>query len=98
MGNEDDLVKSVYLSLGRIDDPERRKEYERELERVAEGIKNGEQPAFDSAELERLRKQKAIIESVPASSVWKAVLRFFLPGVGLLALLWVVVLALRSLR
>jgi len=49
-------------------------------------------------ELDRLRKQKHLVEAVPMSAVWGAVFRFFLPAVIFLAILWGLVILLEELK
>ncbi len=97
MSDEEALVKSVYLSVGRFEDGDERREYQRELDEVARDIQQGHDPEFDEAELQRLRAQKADVESVPASTVWNAAFRLFLPGVGILVLLFCILMVLKAL-
>jgi hypothetical protein len=95
---EEDLVRSVYLSIGRFDEDDERKRYRTKLDEVGQAIRRGEQPAFDEAELERLRAQKAAVEAVPPSAAWNAVLWFFLPGIGVLLVLVAMLIALKALK
>ncbi len=81
------LIKSVYLSVERFDDADRRKTYQLELTALAESIRRGDRIAFDEADLPRLRRQKDLVESVPSSAVWSAVVRLFLPAVVVLLVL-----------
>jgi hypothetical protein len=90
--DEEALVKSVYLSVGRFDDGDDRRRYREELDELGARIRAGESPAFDEAELERLRKQKRLVESVPASAVWGAVFRLFLPVIIVVAVLVIIVI------
>jgi hypothetical protein len=90
--DDDTLVKSVYLSLGRFDDASRHEAYSKELEALARDIKAGRPLALDPAELERLRSQLGQVRSVPASAVWGALFRFLLPGIvvfGILIAIWI---------
>jgi hypothetical protein len=96
--DEEGLVQSVYLSLGRFEDPERQQQYANELDELATEIQRGARPAFDQVELERLVKQKAEFESIPPSAPWTALFRFFLPAIGLLAVLYAILFLLRTLE
>ena len=93
-----DLIKSVYLSVGRYDDSDRQAEYTKELEGVGERIRRGEAPVFDAAELTRLERQRASIRAVPPSAVWRALLEFFLPALGFLVLIFGLTWLIRSCR
>lgn len=92
---EGDLLRSVYLSVGRFADPEEQKRYRETLVEIARGIEGGQLPEFDAAELERLRKEKVLVDSVPARAVWGAVIRMFVPAILFLLLLFLVLLLLR---
>ncbi len=94
----EDLIKSVYLSVGRFDDADRSTVYEAELEALAGVIRAGQPLEFDPEELARLREQKRVVESIPMAAVWGAVFRFLLPGFALLAVLVLIALLLRTLR
>lgn len=83
-----DLVKSVYCSTGRFQDPDDQDRYEVELEKIANKLKSGKAIKYNDQELERLAHQQKDIGSVPASAVWSAVFRFFVPGVIFLAVLY----------
>lgn len=95
--DDDALLKSVYLSAGRFSEPDKKKRYRSELDRIAVSIEQGKQPTFDEVELLRLKAQKALVGSVPTSVVWRAVLRFFLPAIGLLILLFGLAYLIRKL-
>lgn len=84
-GDEAALVRSVYLSTGRYEDPDEAGRYVEELERHAAAIRAGQEVAYDEDELARLRRQKHLVESVPFSAVLGAMFRSFLPGILLLA-------------
>ena len=90
--DEEALIKSVYLSVERLDDGDDLRRYRRELNELGERIRAGESPAFDEVELERLREQKRLVESVPSSAVWGAVFRLFLPAIIVMALLAIIVI------
>lgn len=93
--NEDDLVKSVYLSSGRYEDQEKQKKYMHELDNIGELIKNGQSPSFDSDDLERLREQKHDVESISLLTVFKTLFRLFLPAIIFLAILYGLLLFLK---
>ena len=92
------LIKSVYLSAGRFSEPDRKTRYRAELEKVAAAMEQGHQPTFEEAELIRLKAQKDFVERTTPSAAWRAVLRFFLPAIVLLTLLYGVAYLLRNLR
>ena len=93
--DEEALVKSVYLSVERFEDGTERRRYRKELDEIARRMRAGESPEFDEAELKRLRKQKRLVESVPASAVWGAVFRFFLPVVVVVVILVIIIIVRR---
>jgi hypothetical protein len=95
-GDPEALVRSVYLSTGRFDAPDAKRSWSAALDAIADGIEAGSAPDFDEAELRRLRAQRDAVRSVAPSAVWGAVLRLFLPGIVFLAILYGVVLLLRS--
>lgn len=92
------LVKSVYLSLGRFEDAADRAAYREELDDIGQRIRAGESVIFDEEVLQRLKAQKRLVESVPLSAVWFAVLRLFLPAIGGLLVLLAILLILRHFR
>jgi len=93
--NEEDMIKSAYLSLGRFNRDEQR-DYEGELLLMGRALRDGyEVIKYDSKELDRLRAQKHLVESVPSSAAWGALFRFFLPSIGLLIFLWVLLSVVR---
>ncbi len=94
--NEDDLVKSVYLSLGRYEDDADIRRYEGELVLMGRALREGDKLIdYDPEELSRLRAQKQLLDSIPPSAVWGAVFRLFLPAVIFLGVLWFLVYLLR---
>lgn len=96
--DEEALVKSVYLSTGRFTEARDKVRYRMELDRIGAAIEANEQPIFAESELARLRAQKALIERIPPSAAWNAVLRLFLPAAGFLILLFGVAYLIRLLR
>ena len=95
-GDEEALIRSVYLSVGRFAESERKATYRTELDRMGLVLERGEQLMFPEAELVRLRAEKKLFNSIPRSAVWGAVLRLFLPAIGLLLLLFVAAYLLRA--
>lgn len=87
--SEEALVRSVYLSTGRYQEPHDAEEYASELDRIGEGIRRGESVEYDAHELERLRLQKRMVSHVTFRPLCGVLLRFFLPGVIFLLILWV---------
>ena len=75
--DEDALVKSVYLSVGRVREPDAKARYRTDLDRIGEALQAGEQPTFPESELARLKAEKAFVESVRPSAAWAAILRQF---------------------
>jgi len=93
---EEDLVKSVYLSVGRYEDEEDRQRYLEELRLMGRTLREGDEMIeYDPLELNRLEKQRRVIDAIPTSAPWGAVLRFLLPGIILLAILWFAIFLLR---
>ena len=92
------LVKSVYLSTGRCDDPDEAARYVEELQQHAAALRAGQEVEYDEHELRRLRRQKHLVESVPMSAVLATLFRFFLPAILLLAGMFALGLLLGWLR
>ncbi len=95
-GDPETLVRSVYLSTARFEAPDERRAWAATLDAVAARIEAGTPPEFGDGELRRLRAQRDAVRRVPASAVWRAVLRLFLPALVFLAILFGAVLLLRS--
>jgi hypothetical protein len=91
------LVRSVYLSVGRFDTPHEKAWYRTELDRIGLDIEKGEQPGFAEAELDRLRAQGALVRKIGAPAVSRAMLRIFLPAIGLLVALFAIAYLVRVL-
>jgi hypothetical protein len=88
--DDENLVRSVYLSVGRFDDEVAADAYRRELDSIGAALQAGQTIAFHEDELVRLRAQKATLDSIPVSAVWMTILvKIVLPAVlfigGLLA-------------
>lgn len=91
----DDLAKSVYCSIARFSGDEARTEsYKEELKQMQVAIRQGESVDFDRVELERLKKEQALLDRISPATVWGAVIRFFLPAMlllgGIYLLLWII--------
>lgn len=95
--DDDSLVKSVYLSVGRYDTPDEQSRYEYELNELAKEIRSGHEIAFDRVDIDRLRRQKIEVESVSDAGVLRYLLRVFFPGL-LVLLILVGVLVVLKLR
>lgn len=93
---DDDLVKSVYLSLGRYDTQSERSQYAHELERIAQQIRIGHSPIFDAVELVRLQKQRLDVETVDDLGVLRYLIHFLLPGILIVAGLFGVLAVLKK--
>ncbi len=97
--NEDDLVKSVYLSLGRFEGEEEQARYESELQLMGRAIREGgEVIDFDPVELSRLKAQKHIMEGNLNFSVVGVLFKLFRPAFIFLGILCILLLILFLLR
>jgi len=79
------LVRSVYLSVGRVDDPDARAALSEELSVLQKDIRAGRPVEFDPTELARLADQLRRVRSVSWRAVWVTLIRFFAPGILVLA-------------
>lgn len=93
--DNESLVKSVYLSIGRYDAPAKQMEYRYELQKLAKQIREGNIVAFDSVEIIRLQKQKIEVETVSDLGGVRYLTKVFLPGFLFLLLLLGVLVALK---
>lgn len=84
---DESLLKSVYLSLGRYDTPEEQSRYKLELIALAEQIRRGEEIEFDGDGLRRLQMQKAELEHLSYAGVTKLLFRILFPGLLFLLVL-----------
>ena len=82
--DEADMVKSVYLSLGRYDNEDEQERYCQELQCISAALARGEQISYEEEELKRLKAQKKEVESVKLWRVWLYVFWAFLPGIAFL--------------
>lgn len=94
-GDEEALIRSVYLSVGRFSDSEEVAAYRLELDHVGHGIERGDKPIFLEREIARLRSEKRSFEQVPISAVWGAVFRLFFPAIGFLFVLFLLLFLLK---
>jgi len=92
------LSKSLFLSKARYEDDEDQTDLERTLEEATVTLRAGGAIQYDPSELQRLSERIREFQSVTGWQVWGAVLRFFLPGVLLLAALFGLLYLLRSGR
>jgi hypothetical protein len=93
--DDESLVKSVYLSVGRYDSPAEQSQYKYELKKLAKQIHEGNEIAFDSVDITRLQKQKIEVESVGDLGVLRYLAKVFFPGLLFLFILLGVLMALK---
>jgi hypothetical protein len=92
----EDLVKAAYCSTWRFaDDPDAEIAYESELHQMGEAVQAGQSITFDESELQRIRE---IIDFLEAGSpgVWRAFLRFLLPAIIFLGILYSILAILKK--
>jgi hypothetical protein len=92
------MAKSVYLSAGRFAGAEEPTGWQSRLKQLQLALKSGHKIEYEQAELTRIAATKETLRRVPDAAVCRAVLRFFLPGIIFLALIWILVWVLRSLH
>ena len=97
-GDETALIRRVYLSVGRYENPHDRKRYAGELDELSQQIASGRQVNYDADELARLAEQKRLVESADSRQLLSVIGRLFLPGIVVLAMLLGVYLLLRWLN
>jgi hypothetical protein len=97
-GDEDALVKSVYLSEGRFEDPDEQERYRTELQHMAEELSAGHPIIFEPDELRRLLEQKRLVESIRPAAAFKALFKYFLPVILFVVVLWGLVFTVRYLH
>lgn len=86
--DSDDIAESLYLSEFRFSEPDAIERWLGELEAIAERLRRRESYHVEPAELQRMRSVAVSLASQPASVAYKALLRYFLPALVLLALVW----------
>jgi hypothetical protein len=96
--SESALVKSVYLSTRRFEEPERTREYSIQLEEFSERLRNGLTIDFEPAELARLTAQHELVKSIPLSAAAGVLFRLFLPGIVFLVSLFTMGAIIRRLH
>lgn len=74
---EDDLIRAVYLSTGRFEDDDDNSKYVPKLKALGEIIQNGGEIEYNEEEIERLREQKHLVESVRSIDLLVYLLRVF---------------------
>jgi len=90
-----DLVKSVYLSTGRFEDEDDQADYVHELNRIADRLKLGIEPAYDAEELDRLSMQKKMVDEVGIRQIVGLLFRTFLPGIIIVGVIALIVIILK---
>lgn len=90
------LIRSVYLSIHRYEDPQEQDRYADELDVIAERLATSQGYDFDEGDLRRLREQWQEMAAVTNSMLISALARCFLPGVLLVGGLLLLVLLLRN--
>lgn len=86
--DEQSLVKSVYLSVGRYEEEDDRKRYSDELREIANRIRSGESIEYPPSELICLLEQKKLVDAVTGWHLVKYLMWFFLPGILFVAALF----------
>ena len=81
--DENSLIKSVYLSVGRFSNDEN-PEYQSELDIISEKIRNGVQINYNPECIARIRKESKMIQTVPWYAPWIVVLKAFGPIFGII--------------
>jgi hypothetical protein len=81
------MAKSVYLSEGRFEDDDLRRQYSHELEEVSKLIRSGQTIEFDELELDRLLDQKALMNSFSRWHLVVYLIRVFFPAIAILLFL-----------
>ena len=89
------MVRSVYLSVGRYDDPAEQERYSQELVLVKRAIREGGTINYELAELQRLRDQLHSVRSVSSAAIFGALFRLFLPAILFLAALYLLLYIIR---
>jgi hypothetical protein len=96
--DEESMLRSVYLSTVRFDEPSEQRRYANELDHISDDIRNGRQINFEPEELRRLLVQKRVAESVRTRDVLWFLARIFAPAVGIIAALWLLYAVLALFR
>lgn len=94
----EDLVKSVYCSVGSFaDDPEEETKFEGEIGQISRDIQAGKEVHYDESELQRLREQQMDVETA-SKSAFVYLFRVFFPAIVFLAILYLLVALLHKWR
>ena len=78
--DREDLVKSVYLSLGRFDSQIDKEKYDDQLSCYSARLRSGLSVEYDQAEIERLDMQLTEVEALDDKSILNYLLRVFFPA------------------
>ena len=95
--DQDDLVKSVYMSSERFDSAAARRDYDNKLHIYAQRIGTGVNIDYDPREIERLRMQLAEVESIDDRSLMRYLWNAFFPGILFVVILVGILIVLRQL-
>jgi hypothetical protein len=93
-----DVAKSIYLSAGRFAGAEEPPNWEFQLQQLQTELRNGGTIHYDDRELRRILVTKTALRQVRWSEPWTAILRFLLPGLIVVAVVWLLVWLLRTVH
>ncbi len=85
----DDLVKSVYLSVGRFETFEEREKYKGDLKELGGQLSRGQSILFDEAEIDRLTEQMKLVEQTKVHDLVVVILKLLVPAILFLLVLWI---------
>ena len=95
LGDDNALIRSVYLSVGRYAEIQEQEAYRQTLGEMAARIENGESITIATNEAARLKLQLVQVRNLPANAPWGAVARMFAPALLTLVVLLLVFIVLR---
>ena len=81
--DENSLIKSIYLSVGRFSNDEN-PEYQYELDIISEKIMNGLSINYDPKCMRRIKKESKMFKTVPWHAPWIVILKVFGPIFGII--------------
>ena len=87
--SEEEMVKAVYLSLGRFENESDQQSYKSQLQSYSAHIKSGQSIEYEPNEIQRLTHQKHLVESVSTTDVWLYLAKFFFPAIIFIASLFI---------
>lgn len=97
--NEIELVKSVYLSLGRFPaEVAEEVDYHATLTKIRAQIKRGEAIIYEPGEIERLRQEFDAFKKTPVSAAWQAIIKLFMPAFVFVGILMLILLIIKYLK